>query len=483
MFLRPTSPRCSLSFPSLLACTPHDICKRASTDTTTPEVGLFKDWADCMKNNIRKNTQVIPALVAQGYEVYALDFLGHGLSDKPVDPRLISFQLHVRTLREFFTRFDVPRDCILVGHDWGGCIALSAAPTLPLIRPRIFCLNTFFAPRPSDIRLHYYLLYILWFLSTGIFDGFLPEWAIMRYMAPSPTTTADVVRGYGAPFSPTSSFSSFTYSQAALSSGNAGESEFEIRTGPGPGPGPGESESERDRRGFGFFHHHHYRIFRLPAPVAAWINYMQTYFSALRTHARLLSMSKSSVGRFAHMVPGFSDIFLFNARSTRAFRLLEGLLGPQRVFFSNLAAQALLARDDRLVRAFWRRVGQGSTDGGGVRRAFGTGDDDEENVRVRDNGVHATGSSRDAALNTRSTRRRTTGESSGAASWKATVVFGADDPLLRDFKSVLEDTIEKSALVSVSGDGWIAGAGHYPVEEKPEVVANLICEFAERSRR
>lgn len=63
--------------------------------------------------------QVIPHLTQQGHEVYALDWIGHGLSDKPSQPSMISFELHMRTLRTFLVEFEIT-NCCIVAHDWGG---------------------------------------------------------------------------------------------------------------------------------------------------------------------------------------------------------------------------------------------------------------------------------------------------------------------------------------------------------------------------
>lgn len=60
--------------------------------------------------------------MSDGHEVYALDWLGHGASDKPTSAPLISFDLHIRTLVEFFERYDV-RNCYIAAHDWGGFIS------------------------------------------------------------------------------------------------------------------------------------------------------------------------------------------------------------------------------------------------------------------------------------------------------------------------------------------------------------------------
>ena len=80
------------------------------------------------------------------------------------------------------------------------CIALGTLPHLPTSTiSGLFLLNSFFPPRPADISIHYYLLYIVWFLSTGIFDGLIPEFVLMRYM--SPIVISTVIEGYSAPWS------------------------------------------------------------------------------------------------------------------------------------------------------------------------------------------------------------------------------------------------------------------------------------------
>ena len=69
-------------------------------------------WAFMWRN-------VIMYLNQRGHEVYALDWIGHGLSDKPTKPGLIAYELHIQTLRAFFMRFKI-RDCCVVAQDWGG---------------------------------------------------------------------------------------------------------------------------------------------------------------------------------------------------------------------------------------------------------------------------------------------------------------------------------------------------------------------------
>ncbi|OKL58047.1 hypothetical protein UA08_06810 [Talaromyces atroroseus] len=89
-------------------------------------------------------------------------WIGHGRSDKVTRRTAITFELHMRTLVQFFEVTGL-EDAILVAHDWGG------------------------------------LLYIIWFLSTGIMGGYLPEAGVMRYM--SPHLSQEEIDGYSAPYS------------------------------------------------------------------------------------------------------------------------------------------------------------------------------------------------------------------------------------------------------------------------------------------
>jgi pimeloyl-ACP methyl ester carboxylesterase len=54
----------------------------------------------------------------EGHEIYALDWLGHGRSDKPRRDS-ITFELHMRTLSAFFNQLQL-ENVIMVAHSWGG---------------------------------------------------------------------------------------------------------------------------------------------------------------------------------------------------------------------------------------------------------------------------------------------------------------------------------------------------------------------------
>ncbi|GIJ90940.1 hypothetical protein Asppvi_009905 [Aspergillus pseudoviridinutans] len=141
---------------------------------------------------------VFPALVERGHEVYALDWLGHGRSDKITRPEAITFELHMRTLQQFFESTGL-ENATLVAHDWGGCVALCTLPRLPSSAcTGLFLLNSFLPPRLSEISMHHAILYAIWFMTTRILGGRTPESAVMRFMSPS-ISQKDVI-GYAAPY-------------------------------------------------------------------------------------------------------------------------------------------------------------------------------------------------------------------------------------------------------------------------------------------
>ncbi|KAL5000860.1 Alpha/Beta hydrolase protein [Aspergillus recurvatus] len=132
---------------------------------------------------------VFPTLLERGHDVYAIDWLGHGRSDKILQQEAITTELHIHTLVKFFEATEL-QNAIVVAHDWGGCIALCTIPRLPAETvDSLFLLNTFFPPRLSDASLHYRLLNRIWYCTTGLLGEYLPGSMIHRILAPSLSKT------------------------------------------------------------------------------------------------------------------------------------------------------------------------------------------------------------------------------------------------------------------------------------------------------
>ncbi len=74
--------------------------------------------------------KMIPILEAAGHRVIALDHIGFGRSDKPVDRLAYSFEAHVDWVHAFVSDLDL-REIILVGQDWGGPIGLAVLSREP----------------------------------------------------------------------------------------------------------------------------------------------------------------------------------------------------------------------------------------------------------------------------------------------------------------------------------------------------------------
>ncbi|OAP56362.1 hypothetical protein AYL99_09541 [Fonsecaea erecta] len=282
---------------------------------------------------------IIQPLTESGHEVFTVDWLGHGASDKPTSVRDISFELHMRTLLNVVEKLNL-KDFYIAAHDWGGCVALCTIPHLPASHrcEGLLLMNSFLPARPSDITLNSYLLYLLWFLSTGILGPLLPESMVMRFMAPNITST--VVQAYCWPYEST--------------------------------------------------------------PMSA----------------------KASINRFAHIVPGLPD-FILNLRSTSVWRLIEGLLGPER--FTNITAQARLADRDRSVRDWW----------------FGAHSSSHSHAEVISRENVSSESDLLTAVND-----TTFSPPTAIPPKNVFVVFGPDDPLLTDCKSILEKSIKVSPCIS-----------------------------------
>ena len=71
-----------------------------------------------------------PYLVAAGWRCFAPDAIGFGQSDTPDDTSLHTFDFHSDNLETFIRELDL-RNVVLVGHEWGGLVAIDYAINRP----------------------------------------------------------------------------------------------------------------------------------------------------------------------------------------------------------------------------------------------------------------------------------------------------------------------------------------------------------------
>lgn len=139
----------------------------------------------------------------------------------------------------------------------------------------------------------------------------------------------------------------------------------------------------------------------------------------------LPAATRSSVERFSRYAPGIPHFVLRGLRETQGWKLCEAILGTRN--FSDLNALALLSERDDFVRSYWKRTHEEDLNG------------------------HMGGK------------------------LKTVVAFGAQDPLLKDYKDVLVRVVGKTNMVDWAPNGiWLPNAGHYPMEDSPDDVAQLI---------
>lgn len=238
--------------------------------------------------------ELIPGLVQSGHTVYALDFIGHGLSDKPLTTGRTTVELHIRTILALFNHYNlINENTTVVAHDWAGTIFMSAAPYLvpnpnvpaldgkPLGArsphdhtassqpPKLLFLNSALPFSPYGISLSAFSIHALYFLVTGIFGTLLPQSFVIRFLSPL-ATTAPILRGYSA------------------------------------------------------------------------------QYTSLR--------SRTSFVETARTMPFLPTIFYTKIRQHLYWRYLEGLLGPWH--FTNINAQARLAQRSVEVRRYWRKAAE-----------------------------------------------------------------------------------------------------------------------------
>ena len=86
-------------------------------------------------------SQVDPPVVAAGYRVMTVDFIGFGRSDKFREMEEYSYPMHVDTLWTFIRKLEL-QGLTLVMQDWGGLIGLRVAAEHPECVARLVVMNT-----------------------------------------------------------------------------------------------------------------------------------------------------------------------------------------------------------------------------------------------------------------------------------------------------------------------------------------------------
>lgn len=81
-------------------------------------------------------------ILSKNYRFIAPDLIGFGKSDKIVGWKNYTFDLHLRSLKNFVEKLDL-KDITLVVQDWGGLLGLSLLGAHPELFKRVIVLNTF----------------------------------------------------------------------------------------------------------------------------------------------------------------------------------------------------------------------------------------------------------------------------------------------------------------------------------------------------
>lgn len=85
--------------------------------------------------------KMIPPLAAAGYRAIAVDHIGMGRSDKPVELGFHTFEKHVRRLKAFIATAGL-KDITLFCQDWGGLMGLRVVGDQPELFARVVAANT-----------------------------------------------------------------------------------------------------------------------------------------------------------------------------------------------------------------------------------------------------------------------------------------------------------------------------------------------------
>ena len=135
--------------------------------------------------------KMIPRFVATGGRVVAPDFVGFGLSDKPENEALYTFDFHRQFLLDLIQRLEL-KHITLVVQDWGGLLGLTLPMEVPAIE-KLFVMNTGLAT--GDVPLSE------GFVAWRAYVAKNPDLACGKLMARAcPHLSAEEAAAYDAPF-------------------------------------------------------------------------------------------------------------------------------------------------------------------------------------------------------------------------------------------------------------------------------------------
>ncbi len=132
-------------------------------------------------------------ILAPHYQVFAMDFIGFGRSDKYTDINDYTFSMHYHTLQQFIEQKNLT-DITLVVQDWGGLLGLSMLGAMPQKFKRVVIMNTALALGTRKLP----LAFKLW----RAFAKYMPNIPIggVIKMGTARKLSAAVKKAYDAPF-------------------------------------------------------------------------------------------------------------------------------------------------------------------------------------------------------------------------------------------------------------------------------------------
>ncbi len=142
--------------------------------------------------------KMIPILAAK-YRVVAMDFVGFGRSDKFMDKKDYSFQMHTETLAGFINDLNL-KDVTLVVQDWGGLIGLPLACRKPEVFERLVIMNTGLPTAEDNVSEERAKAFLAW-RQFAESKPDLPIGQVIRMgTAQGNLIPPEVIAGYEAPF-------------------------------------------------------------------------------------------------------------------------------------------------------------------------------------------------------------------------------------------------------------------------------------------